>query len=146
MLSTVSSAGEAAAGVAWRSAELGWGDFWAIATDERTVNALRISFGTALMVGALSFTSELWHGDLEIVPIEDWEVTRMLDRVLAMASTVSEFLLDESFSGFLTPEETRLKTLLRELERGLGDGVGDSHDARLIQRLLESYGGSVSAQ
>ena len=36
-------------GVAWRSAELGWADFWAIATDERTVTALRISFGASLI-------------------------------------------------------------------------------------------------
>jgi sulfate transport system permease protein len=31
-----------------RSAALGWADFWAIATSHRTLNALKISFGTAL--------------------------------------------------------------------------------------------------
>ena len=41
-------------GVAWRSAELGWADFWAIATDERTVTALRISFGAALIAAAVN--------------------------------------------------------------------------------------------
>lgn len=35
-------------GLAWRSASLGWPQFWAIATDARTLNALKISFGTAL--------------------------------------------------------------------------------------------------
>jgi len=30
-----------------RSAALGWADFWAIATSHRTLNALKISFGTA---------------------------------------------------------------------------------------------------
>ncbi|MBZ9746372.1 sulfate ABC transporter permease subunit CysT [Mesorhizobium sp. CO1-1-7] len=36
-------------GLIWRSAALGWVDFWAIATDRRTINALRISFGTAFI-------------------------------------------------------------------------------------------------
>lgn len=36
------------AGVVWRSAELGWPQFWSIATDQRTLNALRMSFGGAL--------------------------------------------------------------------------------------------------
>jgi sulfate transport system permease protein len=31
-----------------RSAVLGWADFWAIATSHRTLNALKISFGTAM--------------------------------------------------------------------------------------------------
>ena len=34
-------------GLAWRSSALGWSTFWALATDQRTVNAMRISFGTA---------------------------------------------------------------------------------------------------
>ena len=41
-------------GVAWRSAELGWADFWAIATDERTVTALRISFGASLIAALVN--------------------------------------------------------------------------------------------
>jgi hypothetical protein len=99
-------------------------------------------FGTALMVRAPSFTGELWHGDLEIVPVEESEVTRVLDRVLAMSSTLSEFLLDDSFSGFLTSEETRLKRLLRELDRGLEEGVSQLQEAESIRRLLEQFGGS----
>ena len=35
-------------GLAWRSSTLGWATFLELATDQRTVNALRISFGTAL--------------------------------------------------------------------------------------------------
>ncbi|HTO32087.1 MAG TPA: sulfate ABC transporter permease subunit CysT [Pararhizobium sp.] len=34
-------------GLAWRSSALGWSTFWTLATDQRTLNALRISFGTA---------------------------------------------------------------------------------------------------
>jgi sulfate transport system permease protein len=34
-------------GLLWRSSALGWGTFWTLAMDERTINALRISFGTA---------------------------------------------------------------------------------------------------
>ncbi|KQZ30619.1 sulfate/thiosulfate transporter subunit [Mesorhizobium sp. Root552] len=41
-------------GLAWRSASLGWTDFWAIATDRRTINALKISFGTALAAAAVN--------------------------------------------------------------------------------------------
>lgn len=41
-------------GLAWRSAALGWADFWAIATDRRTLNALKISFGTALAAAAIN--------------------------------------------------------------------------------------------
>ncbi|MBL8575786.1 MAG: sulfate ABC transporter permease subunit CysT [Mesorhizobium sp.] len=41
-------------GVAWRSAELGWADFWAIATDERTLKALEISFGASLIAAIVN--------------------------------------------------------------------------------------------
>jgi sulfate transport system permease protein len=34
-------------GLVWRSSALGWATFWELATDQRTINALRISFGTA---------------------------------------------------------------------------------------------------
>jgi sulfate transport system permease protein len=36
------------AGIAWRSADLGWNDFWAIASDPRVIKALQISFGASL--------------------------------------------------------------------------------------------------
>jgi sulfate/thiosulfate transport system permease protein len=42
------------AGVGWRTTELGWADFWAIATDERTVNALKISFGASLIAALIN--------------------------------------------------------------------------------------------
>lgn len=35
-------------GVIWRTADLGWAEFAALATDARTVQALKVSFGTAL--------------------------------------------------------------------------------------------------
>jgi sulfate transport system permease protein len=41
-------------GLAWRSAALGWADFWAIASDERTLNSLKISFGTALIAAIVN--------------------------------------------------------------------------------------------
>ena len=41
-------------GVAWRTTELGWSEFWAIATDERTLKALRISFGTSLIAAIVN--------------------------------------------------------------------------------------------
>ncbi len=41
-------------GLVWRSAALGWTDFWAIATDRRTVKALEISFGTAFIAAAVN--------------------------------------------------------------------------------------------
>jgi sulfate transport system permease protein len=41
-------------GVVWRTASLGWTDFWAIATDERTVKALEMSFGAALIAAAVN--------------------------------------------------------------------------------------------
>ncbi|TCQ27944.1 sulfate ABC transporter permease subunit CysT [Rhizobium sp. PP-CC-3G-465] len=36
-------------GLAWRSSTLGWSTFWTLATDQRTLNALKISFGTAFL-------------------------------------------------------------------------------------------------
>jgi sulfate/thiosulfate transport system permease protein len=42
------------AGVVWRTTELGWAEFFAIATDERTVSALKVSFGTALIAAAVN--------------------------------------------------------------------------------------------
>ncbi|RWK53826.1 sulfate ABC transporter permease subunit CysT [Mesorhizobium sp.] len=50
-------------GLIWRSAALGWADFWAIATDRRTINALEISFGTAFiaaMVNVIFGTIVAW--------------------------------------------------------------------------------------
>lgn len=41
-------------GLVWRSASLGWTDFIAIAMDRRTVKALEISFGTALVAAAVN--------------------------------------------------------------------------------------------
>jgi len=41
-------------GLAWRSAALGWADFWRIVLDPRTVKALEISFGTALIAAAVN--------------------------------------------------------------------------------------------
>ena len=41
-------------GLVWRSASLGWEEFFAIATDERTVLALKVSFGSALVAGAVN--------------------------------------------------------------------------------------------
>src|SRR5690606_13174846 len=42
------------AGLVWRSASLGWAEFWAITTDERTLQALKISFGTALIAALVN--------------------------------------------------------------------------------------------
>jgi len=41
-------------GLVWRSAALGWADFWAIAVDRRTLNALKISFGTAFLAAVIN--------------------------------------------------------------------------------------------
>lgn len=42
------------AGLVIESAALGWGEFWALATDERTLNALRLSFGTAFIAAIVN--------------------------------------------------------------------------------------------
>ncbi|MCA1968514.1 MAG: sulfate ABC transporter permease subunit CysT [Rhizobium sp.] len=41
-------------GLVWRSASLGWAEFFAIAADERTMLALKVSFGSALAAGAIN--------------------------------------------------------------------------------------------
>ncbi len=41
-------------GLAWRTASLGWGEFVALAMDRRTLNALRISFGAALIAACVN--------------------------------------------------------------------------------------------
>ncbi|MCV9996647.1 sulfate ABC transporter permease subunit CysT [Pararhizobium sp. YC-54] len=41
-------------GLAWRSSALGWSTFWTLATDQRTINALRISFGTAFLAALIN--------------------------------------------------------------------------------------------
>jgi sulfate transport system permease protein len=41
-------------GVAWRTTELGWAAFCAITTDERTLKALRISFGASLIAAIVN--------------------------------------------------------------------------------------------
>ncbi|KAA5604251.1 sulfate ABC transporter permease subunit CysT [Roseospira marina] len=50
-------------GLAWHSATLGWENFWSLALAPRTVQALRISFGTALIaaiVNAIFGTLVAW--------------------------------------------------------------------------------------
>ncbi|WP_284728030.1 MULTISPECIES: sulfate ABC transporter permease subunit CysT [Alphaproteobacteria] len=42
------------AGLVWYSASLGWAEFLAIADDERTLLALRVSFGSALAAAAIN--------------------------------------------------------------------------------------------
>ncbi|PSJ63614.1 sulfate ABC transporter permease subunit CysT [Pseudaminobacter soli (ex Li et al. 2025)] len=41
-------------GLVWHTAALGWADFWAIATDRRTIKALQVSFGTAFVAAAVN--------------------------------------------------------------------------------------------
>ncbi|MGV2126628.1 sulfate ABC transporter permease subunit CysT [Agrobacterium vitis] len=41
-------------GLVWRSAELGWTDFWHIASDRRTLGALKVSFGSAILAAMLN--------------------------------------------------------------------------------------------
>ena len=41
-------------GLAWRSFSLGWAGFWAIATDPRVVQSLKLSFGTSLAAAAVN--------------------------------------------------------------------------------------------
>jgi sulfate/thiosulfate transport system permease protein len=41
-------------GLVWRSASLGFTGFWHVAADPRTVNALKISFGTALVAALVN--------------------------------------------------------------------------------------------
>ncbi|ACM38525.1 MULTISPECIES: sulfate ABC transporter permease subunit CysT [Rhizobium/Agrobacterium group] len=41
-------------GLVWRSAELGWADFWHIASDRRTLGALKVSFGSAILAAILN--------------------------------------------------------------------------------------------
>jgi len=41
-------------GLAWRSAALGWLNFWAIATDPRVVQSLKLSFGASLVAAAVN--------------------------------------------------------------------------------------------
>jgi sulfate transport system permease protein len=41
-------------GLAWRSAALGWADFWAIATDRRVLKSLQLSFGASLVAAAVN--------------------------------------------------------------------------------------------
>jgi sulfate transport system permease protein len=41
-------------GLAWRSSALGWAEFWSITSDQRTLSALRISFGAALIAAVVN--------------------------------------------------------------------------------------------
>ena len=41
-------------GVVWRTTGLGWAEFWAIATDERTIKSLQISFGASLIAALVN--------------------------------------------------------------------------------------------
>ncbi|MDO1581374.1 sulfate ABC transporter permease subunit CysT [Rhizobium oryzicola] len=42
------------AALVWRSTGIGWGPFWALAFDQRTLLALRVSFGAALIAAAIN--------------------------------------------------------------------------------------------
>jgi sulfate transport system permease protein len=55
-------------GLAWRSASLGWPQFWSLVTDSRTLNALKISFGTALAAAAVNVRAGAWSMPWSICP------------------------------------------------------------------------------
>jgi sulfate transport system permease protein len=82
-------------GLAWRSAALGWADFWAIATDPRTVNSLKISFGTAVIAAIVNVI----FGTIVAWVLVRYQfpgrriIDAMVDLTFALATAVAGFAL-----------------------------------------------------
>jgi len=53
-------------GLVWRSASLGFPGFWHVATDPRTINALKISFGTSLIAAMINVVFGVRAGELSM--------------------------------------------------------------------------------
>lgn len=78
-------------------------------------------FGTALFLGPQPFLSELWAGDVRLLPMldrEESESTRaeaarrleiFLDLVALLATSSAEHLLDPTFDGMLTVDERAVR-------------------------------------
>ena len=97
---------------------------------------------------------ELWGDDLHLVPM-DWSRSRVgadpsveelarrldqvLDRICLEAADVSSFLLDETYSNMLRPDEREVQRLLSEALE-VADG-SSSPTLQHVVRLLESLGG-----
>ncbi len=76
-------------GLLWRSSGLGWSKFVELALDERTVNALTISFGTAFIAAVSTWSSRAPRlGSVRIVPRKR-VIDAMVDLPFALPTAVA---------------------------------------------------------
>ena len=88
-------------GLVWRSASLGWEEFFAIATDERTVLALKVSFGSALAAGAINAVFGVivaW-----VLVRYDFPGRRLLDAVVDMPFALPTAVAGISLAALYAP-------------------------------------------
>ncbi len=97
-------------------------------------------FGTALFLQHSALFQELWQGELDILGLgspRDLEI--FLDGLLAASTSVTEHLLDPSFSALLSHEEREIREALQALRV--------SQEARKtpawaeVERMLRQLGG-----
>ena len=102
-------------------------------------------FGTALALRADSLTSALWSQDLDIVPLTTHgQLDVFLDFMVAEATTLTRYLLDDRFADVLTAQEEKLRDALRTFQAAVVEADVDLAAWPAIGALLEAVGGYSS--
>ena len=113
------------AGLVWRSASLGWVDFWRIVTADRTLKALEISFGTALIAALVNVV----FGTIVAWVLVRYKfpgrrvVDAMVDRPFALPTAVAGIALIMGIDRLFDMGRTTLNI------------VGDASCAMILSRL-----------
>jgi hypothetical protein len=131
-------------------------NFYRIADDVRRAvhraGAEPEPFGTALALKSDPLTAALWKRDLHVLALSDdddddpklrraaWRLDVFLDYMLAEATTVSRYLLDDRYAEILTSEEERLRDAVRTFVRQLADARVDLRRWPTVREMLQSVG------
>jgi hypothetical protein len=110
-------------------------------------------FGTALLLGQQAFLSELWEGDVRMLPMleaaDDTSVRAeaaraleiFLDLMTMFATSSAAHLLDPTFDGALTDDERRIRDVLLRLVEAVPAAARRSAAWSRIETFLASLGG-----
>lgn len=128
------------------------------AIGSRTADARDASgFGTALFLGPQAFLTELWEGDVRMLPMLDRvesaatrpEAARrlemFLDLVTMFATSSAEHLLDPTFAGMLTDDERAIRDAVAHLVASVPESARGSAAWGRIARFLAGLGNDTGA-
>jgi hypothetical protein len=103
-------------------------------------------FGTALVPRRRELMEEIWRDDVSFVelgehPSQTRSLDLFLDRLVHQSSSASRYLLDPTYAGMLTSDESELAALLEPLTKA-SMSVQDLPAWRYVAELLTELGGA----